>query len=285
MGESIGEKFKIFRNTNPYRIMSDEDVSPDYLIKIILVGDSGVGKSNLLLRWTKNEFNPQSTATIGVEFATQTVRIYKKKNTEKDDHKEKDDNDYYIVKVQIWDTAGQERYRAVTSAYYRGAYGALLVYDITSSQSFDDASDWLHEIRENTGEGGAAEDNIAESSDSKLEENIDVILIGNKSDLDSLRAVSVEEATEFAKHEGLHFLETSSKTSQNVNKAFYMLVEQIVSKLAVGSIDKSRSSKNSNVSLVGKRINSVQLTDSNDNIENENNENENNNDQKKKGCC
>ena len=262
--------------------MSDEDLTPDFLIKIILVGDSGVGKSNLLLRWTKNEFNPQSTATIGVEFATQTIKVHKKKNSNNENNTENaNDDDYYIVKVQIWDTAGQERYKAVTSAYYRGAYGALLVYDITSSQSFEDSKEWLHEIRENTGEGGAAEDNITDSSESKLEEGIDVILVGNKSDLENLRTVQMEEAAEYAKQQNLHFLETSTKTSENVNKAFYMLVEQIVSKMAVGSIDKSRSSDKANVNLVGKKINSIQLTNENE----KDNEIKDKTDKKKKGCC
>lgn len=262
--------------------MTEEDLTPDFLIKIILVGDSGVGKSNLLLRWTKNEFNPQSTATIGVEFATQTIKIRKKKNSNNENNESDEnanDDDSYIVKVQIWDTAGQERYKAVTSAYYRGAYGALLVYDITSSQSFEDAAMWLHEIRDNTGEGGAAEDNIVDSSDTKLEEGIDVILVGNKSDLDKLRTVTIEEAAEFAKNENLYFLETSTKTSENVNKAFYTLVEQVVSKMAVGAIDKSRSSSEKmNVKLVGKQINSIKLTSDNDK-ENQNDE------KKKKGCC
>lgn len=261
--------------------MSDEDLTPDFLIKIILVGDSGVGKSNLLLRWTKNEFNPQSTATIGVEFATQTIKIRKNKNANSENTNENND-DEYIVKVQIWDTAGQERYKAVTSAYYRGAYGALLVYDITSSQSFEDANMWLHEIRENTGEGGSAEDNVTDSSENKLEESIDVILVGNKSDLDKLRTVTIEEAAEYAKNENLYFLETSTKTSENVDKAFYTLVEKIVSKMAVGAIDKSRSSNKSNVNLVGKQINSIQLTNDDVNNNEKTNENDNN---KKKGCC
>ena len=99
----------------------------DYLFKIVLIGDSGVGKSNLLSRFTKNEFNLESKATIGVEFATKAITL------ENGQH----------VKAQIWDTAGQERYRAITSTYYRGALGALLVYDITRSKSFESVERWL----------------------------------------------------------------------------------------------------------------------------------------------
>src|ERR1700733_7904790 len=101
------------------------------LLLVVLIGDSGVGKSNLLLRFTKNDFMPESKSTIGVEFATRTVKIDEK-----------------TIKAQIWDTAGQERYRAITSAYYRGAVGALLVYDITKKPTFDNAERWLQELRE-----------------------------------------------------------------------------------------------------------------------------------------
>lgn len=107
----------------------DEQQSQDYLFKIVLLGDSSVGKSNLLARFARNEFFPNSKSTIGVEFQTQKLVI---------DGKE--------IKAQIWDTAGQERFRAVTSAYYRGAVGALLVYDITRRQTFDSVGRWLNEL-------------------------------------------------------------------------------------------------------------------------------------------
>lgn len=108
---------------------SEQDSADDYLFKIVLLGDSGVGKSNLLARFARNEFFANSKSTIGVEFQTQKMEINGKE-----------------VKAQIWDTAGQERFRAVTSAYYRGAVGALLVYDITRRQTFDSISRWLHEL-------------------------------------------------------------------------------------------------------------------------------------------
>ena len=102
------------------------------MFKIVLVGDSGVGKTNLLTRFSKNEFNLESRATIGVEFATRTI------TTENND----------VIKAQIWDTAGQDRYRAIASSYYRGAMGALLVYDITKTKSFENIDKWLVELRE-----------------------------------------------------------------------------------------------------------------------------------------
>merc|ERR1711968_199013 len=116
--------------------MSGEEY--DYLFKVVLIGDSGVGKSNLLTRFTRDEFKQDSKSTIGVEFATQTIQVDKK-----------------TVKAQIWETAGQERYRAITSAYYRGAVGALLVYDITKKQTFENVKEmWLEELKQN------ADDNI-----------------------------------------------------------------------------------------------------------------------------
>ncbi len=108
----------------------DEESSEDYLFKVVLIGDSAVGKSNLLSRYARNEFNLNSKATIGVEFQTQSMEI---------DGKE--------IKAQIWDTAGQERFRAVTSAYYRGAVGALIVYDISRKATFDNVGRWLEELR------------------------------------------------------------------------------------------------------------------------------------------
>ena len=137
------------------------------LFKIVLVGDSGVGKTNLLTRFSKNEFNLESRATIGVEFATKTI------NTETG-HK---------IRAQIWDTAGQDRYRAIASSYYKGAVGALLVYDITKTESFENVSKWLKELREH----GLA--------------NMTLMLIGNKTDLAKMRTVRTEDAATYAEKE------------------------------------------------------------------------------------
>jgi len=131
--------------------------------KVVLIGDSGVGKSNLLSRFTRNEFNLDSKSTIGVEFATRSIQV-----------------DSKTIKAQIWDTAGQERYRAITSAYYRGAVGALLVYDISKHQTYENVTRWLKELRDHA------------------DSNIVIMLVGNKSDLRHLRAVPTEEAKSFA---------------------------------------------------------------------------------------
>jgi Ras-related protein Rab-11A len=130
---------------------------------VVLIGDSGVGKSNLLSRFTRNEFNLDSKSTIGVEFATRSIQV-----------------DTKTIKAQIWDTAGQERYRAITSAYYRGAVGALLVYDISKHQTYDNVTRWLKELRDHA------------------DSNIVIMLVGNKSDLRHLRAVPTDEAKQFA---------------------------------------------------------------------------------------
>jgi len=166
----------------------------DYLFKIVLIGDSGVGKSNLLSRFTRNEFCLESKSTIGVEFATRSVQI-----------------DGKTIKAQIWDTAGQERYRAITSAYYRGAVGALLVYDITSLDSFNATGKWLTELRDHA------------------DSNIVVLLAGNKNDLAHLRTVSAAQAQQFAHAEELSTVETSALDATNVEQAFIDLLTQTYS--------------------------------------------------------
>jgi small GTP-binding protein len=169
----------------------------DFLVKIVLIGDSGVGKTNLLSRFTRDQFNPESKSTIGVEFATKTLEVEGKH-----------------VKAQIWDTAGQERYRAITSAYYRGAIGAMLLYDITTSLTFSSLGRWLRELRENA------------------DPNIVVMLVGNKSDLAEKRAVSTDEGVGFSKSESLLFIETSARDASNVQEAFTSLITEVVKKLA-----------------------------------------------------
>ncbi|KAD4982306.1 hypothetical protein R6Q59_001883 [Mikania micrantha] len=171
---------------------SQEDSGDDYLFKIVLIGDSAVGKSNLLARFARDEFYPNSKSTIGVEFQTQKVEIKGKE-----------------IKAQIWDTAGQERFRAVTSAYYRGAVGALLVYDISRRQTFHSIGRWLNELHTNS------------------DMNVVAILVGNKSDLNEAREVSTEEGKLLAESEGLFFMETSALDSSNVTAAFETVVKEI----------------------------------------------------------
>eukprot|EP01016_Furgasonia_blochmanni_P000553 TRINITY_DN10130_c0_g2_i1.p1 TRINITY_DN10130_c0_g2~~TRINITY_DN10130_c0_g2_i1.p1 ORF type:complete len:231 (+),score=39.28 TRINITY_DN10130_c0_g2_i1:61-693(+) len=178
---------------NTDKMMRDDD-EYDYLFKIVLVGDSGVGKSNLLSRITKNEFNLESKATIGVEFATRTVRTENNK----------------IIRAQIWDTAGQERYRAITAAYYRGAVGAMLVYDVSRQSSFENIEKWLKELKE------------------CAEQHIVVMLVGNKSDLRNLRQVKQEEAAALAERHGLAFIETSALEATNVDSAFQRLISGMI---------------------------------------------------------
>ncbi|KAJ0961730.1 hypothetical protein J5N97_000049 [Dioscorea zingiberensis] len=197
----------------------------DYVFKVVLIGDSAVGKSQLLARFSRNEFSLDSKATIGVEFQTRTLAI---------DHK--------TVKAQIWDTAGQERYRAVTSAYYRGAVGAMLVYDITKRQSFDHVARWLEELR------GHADKNIV------------IMLIGNKSDLGTLRAVSTEDAKEFAQQENLFFMETSALEATNVESAFLTVLTEIyriISKKSLIANDEPESMRKLKPSQGDEDISSV----------------------------
>nr|BAA84640.1 PRA2 [Pisum sativum] len=164
----------------------------DYVFKVVVIGDSAVGKTQILSRFTKNEFCFDSKSTIGVEFQTKTVTINGK-----------------LIKAQIWDTAGQERYRAVTSAYYRGALGAMLVYDITKRQTFDHVARWVEELR------------------SHADGSIVIMLIGNKGDLVDQRGVQTEDAVEFAEDQGLFFSETSAFSGENVNSAFLKLLQEI----------------------------------------------------------
>uniref|UniRef100_A0A2P2IIS2 Uncharacterized protein n=1 Tax=Rhizophora mucronata TaxID=61149 RepID=A0A2P2IIS2_RHIMU len=174
-----------------------EERGEEYLFKIVLIGDSAVGKSNLLSRFARNEFDSNSKATIGVEFQTQGVDI---------DGKE--------IKAQIWDTAGQERFRAVTSAYYRGAVGALVVYDITRRTSFDSVKRWLDELSTHCDTAVAR------------------MLVGNKCDLENIREISVDEGKSLAEDEGLFFMETSALDSTNVQTAFELVIREIYSNVS-----------------------------------------------------
>jgi len=172
--------------------MGSRDDEYDYLFKVVLIGDSGVGKSNLLSRFTRNEFNLESKSTIGVEFATRSIEVEGK-----------------TIKAQIWDTAGQERYRAITAAYYRGAVGALLVYDIAKHTTYENVERWLKELRDHA------------------DNNIVIMLVGNKSDLRHLRAVPTEEARSYAERNNLSFIETSALDSTNVETAFQNILTEI----------------------------------------------------------
>eukprot|EP00475_Leptophrys_vorax_P012316 TRINITY_DN18747_c0_g1_i1.p1 TRINITY_DN18747_c0_g1~~TRINITY_DN18747_c0_g1_i1.p1 ORF type:complete len:216 (-),score=25.09 TRINITY_DN18747_c0_g1_i1:377-1024(-) len=190
----------------------------DYLFKVVLIGDSGVGKSNLLSRFTRNEFCLESKSTIGVEFATRSIQV-----------------DGKTIKAQIWDTAGQERYRAITSAYYRGAVGALIIYDITKHVTYENVERWLKELRDHA------------------DSNIVIMLVGNKSDLRHLRAVVTEDAHAFAEKEGLSFIETSALESTNVENAFHKILTEIyriVSKKALAQEEGAPSGPGEGTAIV-----------------------------------
>ena len=155
------------------------------MFKLVLIGDSGVGKSCLLLRFADDTYTESHISTIGVDFKIRTIQL-----------------DGKTIKLQIWDTAGQERFRTITSSYYRGAHGIIVVYDVTDSETFEHVKTWLHEI------------------DRYASENVNKLLVGNKCDLTSKRQVETETANEFANGANIPFLETSAKSSTNVEDAF-----------------------------------------------------------------
>ncbi|KAJ6239879.1 ras-related protein rabd2a-like [Anaeramoeba flamelloides] len=164
----------------------------DYLFKLLLIGDSGVGKSCLLLRFADDTYTESYISTIGVDFKIRTI-----------------DLDGKTVKLQIWDTAGQERFRTITSSYYRGAHGIIVVYDTTDLDSFNNVKTWLQEI------------------DRYASENVNKLLVGNKSDLVSKRVVEHETAKSLADQLGIPFIETSAKNSSNVEEAFILMAKEI----------------------------------------------------------
>ncbi|CAA3018782.1 ras-related RABD2a-like [Olea europaea subsp. europaea] len=169
----------------------------DYLFKLLLIGDSGVGKSCLLLRFADDSYLDSYISTIGVDFKIRTV-----------------EQDGKTIKLQIWDTAGQERFRTITSSYYRGAHGIIIVYDVTDQESFNNVKQWLNEI------------------DRYASENVNKLLVGNKCDLAENRAVPYETAKAFADEIGIPFMETSAKNATNVEQAFMAMSADIKNRMA-----------------------------------------------------
>ncbi|EAU88348.2 GTP-binding protein ypt1 [Coprinopsis cinerea okayama7 len=164
----------------------------DYLFKLLLIGDSGVGKSCLLLRFADDTYTESYISTIGVDFKIRTIELEGK-----------------TVKLQIWDTAGQERFRTITSSYYRGAHGIIVVYDVTDNDTFSNVKQWLSEI------------------DRYASEGVNKLLVGNKSDLTGKKVVEYSVAKEFADQLNIPFLETSAKNATNVEQAFLTMAKQI----------------------------------------------------------
>eukprot|EP00250_Pteridium_aquilinum_P004010 c14263_g1_i2 orf=189-797(+) len=169
----------------------------DYLFKLLLIGDSGVGKSCLLLRFADDSYLESYISTIGVDFKIRTVEL-----------------DSKTIKLQIWDTAGQERFRTITSSYYRGAHGIIIVYDVTDQESFNNVKQWLNEI------------------DRYASENVNKLLVGNKSDLTAKKVVDTQTAKAFADEIGIPFLETSAKNASNVEEAFMTMAAEIKTRMA-----------------------------------------------------
>ena len=165
----------------------------DFLFKILLVGNSSVGKSSLFLRFVDDVWNDVFVPTIGVDFKIKTLKINEQN-----------------VKLQIWDTAGQERFRTIISSYYKGAQGILLVFDLTEKESFESLNNWLIEIEKNANK------------------NVVKILIGNKCDLEDKRVISYSQAKDFADSNGLKYVETSAKTNNNVTEAFSEIGKELM---------------------------------------------------------
>ena len=184
-----------------------EDDNYEMMFKVVLVGDSFVGKTNIMSKYLKNEFHEDSKATVGVEFGSKQFNI-----------------EGHSIKAQIWDTAGQERYKAITSAYYKGAKGAFVVYDITRKGSFESVEKWVSDL--------------TAAADKKLT----VVVIGNKCDLEDQRQVTKEEGEQKAGKLEVAFLETSALSGENLDKAFEMMMNEIYKKcheemLAEGDVD------------------------------------------------
>jgi len=169
----------------------------DYLFKLLLIGDSGVGKSCLLLRFADDTYTESYISTIGVDFKIRTLDLSGK-----------------TCKLQIWDTAGQERFRTITSSYYRGAHGIIVVYDVTDKESFNNVKHWMQEIDKYAADG------------------VNKLLIGNKCDLSSKKVVSYDEAKELAEGLGVNFMETSAKNAHNVEQAFQAMAGEIRARVA-----------------------------------------------------
>mmetsp|Transcript_65723 Transcript_65723/g.80436 ORF Transcript_65723/g.80436 Transcript_65723/m.80436 type:complete len:208 (+) Transcript_65723:92-715(+) len=165
----------------------------DYLLKVVMVGDSGVGKSSLLKRFANRDFTGDYISTIGVDFEIKTLEI-----------------DGKTVKLQIWDTAGQERFQNITTSYYRGAHCIILVYDITQLETFEHVHKWHRQIQEHSNS------------------NVQILLVGNKSDLGDNRQVPYEDAEEMANQLGVSVFETSAKDATNVDQAFYHIANQAI---------------------------------------------------------
>ena len=173
----------------------------DYLFKLVVIGDSGVGKSSICTRYTKGIYNDVFITTIGVDFECHTISLDEK-----------------IIKLQIWDTAGQERFKAITNSFYRGAQGIIIVFDVTNWESFDNVKNWLKEV-------------------DRRETQIPYkLLLGNKCDQESKRVITFDAANEYANKLNIPYLETSARDATNVDQAFLNMAFEIKSRVNAGSL-------------------------------------------------
>lgn len=170
--------------------------SYDYLFKLLLIGDSGVGKTSILFKFSEDTFSPAFISTIGIDFKIRTIEVDGKK-----------------IKLQVWDTAGQERFRTITTAYYRGAMGIMLVYDVSNLKSFENISNWIRNI-----EMHATQD-------------VELMILGNKCDIADKRQVSKEKGEQLALQHSIKFMETSAKANINIEEAFVTLARDIKLKM------------------------------------------------------
>ena len=223
----------------------EEDDQYDFIFKLVLIGDSGVGKTNILSRYLTNQFSASTQPTVGVEFGSKIIKKGEK-----------------LIKLQIWDTAGQERYKSITSAYYKGAKGAFVVYDISRKSTFDNVDKWINELKNNGSE------------------DVFILLVGNKSDLNDQREISEEEVKKKAEVYNIAFCETSALKGNNIEFAFESLIDKITEKL-----EKEKVILGKNISKIeeGKTIT---LNTDKDKDKKENGEDGKNNKKSEvKSCC
>ena len=194
----------------------EEDEEYSMIFKMILIGDSGVGKTNILSRYINNTFSETTKSTVGVELGTKVEEF---NNTK--------------IKVQIWDTAGQERYKSITKTYYKGAKGALIVYDITKKESFQNIDKWIQDLKEFG------------------EEDASILIIGNKSDLEDKREVTTEEVKKKAEIYKIAFCETSALKAKNIDYAFQTLIKLVAEKMELKKNKENKYGNQSNVISTG----------------------------------
>ena len=220
---------------------SEGSVNFDYLFKYIIIGDAAVGKSNLLLRYAHGQFKPEYQLTIGVEFGSKNVEIRNK-----------------VYRIQIWDTAGQENFRSITRAYYKNSVCAMVAYDISSRDSFNNVSTWIEDCK------------------NQSPKTIFMVLVGNKSDLSDRRQVNTEEGQELADKYGMLFYETSAKDGTNVENIFYDSANKIAENIDQGYYDLENDSCGikQGVNRIRGNINRQQISYDN-----------NNKKKKSGGCC